>query len=603
MACPGAQAGGKKRKPITMNPDFETDEYVDPDEQQVQAGHDEMDALMDQYLDRMAEPVRTTGQLIKVPIVAFHEKHAAVDVGDKAEGIIDIAELKDETGQLRYKQGDVIEAIIKGHDEETGNIILSHAEARRRVAFDAVKASLETGKTITGRVVRVVKGGLIVDIGTTAFLPASQIDRRRIENFEEWVGQTVECVVIEFAPEKRRIILSRRKVVEAAEAQQRAEMMSRLQVGQIVEGTVKRIVEFGVFVDFNGVDALIPRSEISWHRMARAEDYLKPGETIRVKIIDVEPTTGKVTLSRRKLEPDPWDSAAERYPVGTQVEGEVVSITSYGAFVRLAEGLDGMVHISDMAWDSGGKQPGSYVAIGQKLGVQVLNVDAAQKRISLGLKQLVADPWSALEVDYPPMTRFKGKVTGLTKYGAFVELVPGIEGMVHVSDFSWDQKVQHPRDKVAKGDEIEVCVLKIDTAQRRISLGIKQLSESPIMQYSRAHRVNEVVEGEIQSLTEFGAFIALAEGVEGFIHVSQLDKGRVESPAKSFKVGEKLQAEITKIDLHAGKVNLSRRQLLKREEKQTIATYMNKRSSKGGGTNLGELLSELPLDEDLTKSS
>ncbi|MBI1784407.1 S1 RNA-binding domain-containing protein [Candidatus Sumerlaeota bacterium] len=455
---------------------------------------------------------------------------------------------------------------------------------------------------VTGRVVRVVKGGLIVDVGTTAFLPSSQVDQRRIENFDEWVGQTVECLVLEFVPEKRRIVLSRRKLLDQRDAEKREQLMKKISLGQVIEGTVKRLVEFGAFVDIGGIDGLIPRSEISWHRMAKPADYLKAGDTVPVKVIDIDASNGKITLSRRQMQPDPWNRAAAQFPAGTMIEGEVVSLTNYGAFVRLGEGLDGMIHISDMAWDSGGKQPSAYVAAGQRVQAQVLNVDTANRRISLGLKQLSADPWSELEVKYPPMTRIKGKVTGLTKYGAFVEIESGIEGMVHVSDFSWDQRVNHPREKVNKGDEIEVCILKIDSVQRRISLGVKQLTLSPIMQFSHQHRQGECIEGEIVNVTEFGVFMKLAEGIEGFVHVSQLDTGRVDSPTKTFQIGQSLRAEITKIDLQAGKVNLSRRQLLKREEKQTIASYMGKKAARSGGTNLGELLSELPLDEDFSKS-
>lgn len=579
------------------------DEYTDPDDQtQPQAaGADEMDALMDQYLNRMGD-TRSVGQVVNVPIVAIHEGHAMVDVGDKAEGMVDIRDLQDIEGNLVYKVGDFIDAIVKGTDQDTGLVMLSHAEARRRKATEAIQAAIKNNTPIKGKIVRVVKGGLIVDIGTTAFLPASQIDRKRIENFEEWIGREVEGYVIEFVPEKRRIILSRRKVLEEQEGARRTEVLQAINPGETRDGVVKRLVDFGAFVDLGGIDGLIPRSEISWHRMGRPEDYLKVGETVQVKVLGVDPATGKITLSRKQLGEDPWARAAEKYPVGTVLEGEIVSVTNYGAFVRLEEGVDGMIHISDMSWDSTGKQPSAYVSVGSKVQATVIAADPSQRRISLGLKQLTQDPWTILPEKYPRMARIKGKVTGLTKYGAFVELEPGIEGMVHVSDFSWDQRVAHPRDQVNKGDEVEACVLNIDVEQRRISLGIKQLTLSPMTVYAQAHKAGQVVEGEVTSVTEFGAFLKLDEGIEGFIHVSQLDKGRVDAPQQAFQVGQKLEAEIMKIDQAQNRVNLSRRSLLKKEEKITNAKYMDKKKHTSGGVNLGELLSELPLDDELSKS-
>jgi len=573
------------------------DEYGDPVEM---AGQDEMDAMMNQYLDKMTASVGV-GQMLRVPLVAIHATHAMVDVGEKAEGMINIRELTDIEGNPLYKPGDVIEAIVKGQDEETGLLILSHSEAARRVALQRIEEAAKNNTPIKGRVSKVTKGGLLVEIGTTAFLPASQIDRKRIENFDEWVGQEVECYVIEFVPEKRRIILSRRKMMEETETARRNAIFENIKKGQTIEGTVKKLVEFGAFVDLGGIDGLVPRSEISWHRMAKPEEYLKVGETVPLKVIDADRESGKITLSRRQLQPDPWEHAVQAYALGAVCEGEVVSITNYGAFVRLEEGLDGMIHISDMAWDAQGKQPSNYLTVGQRVQVSILGVDPGNRRISLGLKQLTNDPWAEIPVRYPEMTRVKGKVTGITKYGAFIEIEPGIEGMIHVSDFAWEKRVNHPREMVNRGDEVEACVLKVDLDQRRISLGVKQLRESPIQLYSYQHKVGNVVEGEIVNVTEFGAFLRLTEGVEGFIHVSQLDKGRVDVPAQNFKPGQKVQAEITKIDLDSGKVSLSRRQFLKREEKEILSHYKKSTARSSAGTSLGELLSELVLDDDLPK--
>lgn len=571
------------------------DDYMEPGE--APDTQDELDVMMDQYLDQMSGDVNQ-GQLVTVPIIAIRGDHILVDVGEKSEGIINIKEFPTINGKLTVQVGDKIDVVVKGYDSESGLINLSHQEARRRRAMEIVRDALDNNHPVKGTVTRTVKGGLIVDIGTTAFLPASQIDLRRVENFEEWIGREVEGYIIEFVPEKRRIIVSRRKMLEEERERRRLAIIGKLSVGQNVEVAVKRIVEFGVFVDLDGLDGLIPRSEISWQRNAKAEDYMQVGDVIQAKIIEIDAGSGKVTLSRRQANVNPWDSAVDRYPAGSAVSGKVVSITSYGSFVRLEEGLDGMIHISDMAWDAAGKKPTDYISAGQEVSATVLSVDPIARRISLGLKQMTKDPWEEMEAKYPKGTRIKGQVTGLTKYGAFVELEPGVEGMVHISDFSWEKRVSQPRDVVKKGDEIEACVLEIDRGRRRISLGVKQLSESPIERYLMQIATGDVVEGEVTNLTEFGAFVKLADGVEGFMHVSQLDRERVQSPSECLTVGERITAKITKIETDSGKISLSRRAMLKEQERKTVAQYM-KRKESSSLLSMGDLLGDIVLEDDL----
>jgi small subunit ribosomal protein S1 len=572
------------------------DEYLEPGEEESSSEHQEMDALMDQYLSSMTQAAQA-GQHLKVPILAIQSDSVLVDVGSKAEGIVPKQDFHAEGGEFPYKVGDEIDVVVKGQDAETGLIILSHAEARRHAAVREVEEALASGKVLTGRVVRAVKGGLIVDIGTTAFLPASQIDLRRVENFEGWVGRDIECVVLEYAPSKRRIIVSRRKLLEDQRAAKRDALLSRLEVGQTLQARVKRLVDFGAFVDLGGVDGLIPRAEISWQRTAKPEDYLKVDDAIQVMVMQIETETGKITLSRRRLTPDPWETACERFLVGRQVEGSIVALTNYGAFVRIEEGLDGMIHIKDIAWDSDGKKPSDYLTVGQQVSATVLDINPETKRIALGLKQQTEDPWRDVPGRYPEGSRIKGVVTGLNKYGAFVELEPGIKGMVHVSDFSWEKRINQPRDVVSKGQEIEACVLSVDAEKRRISLGVKQLQESPVRAFSQQHKVGDPVEGEVIEVTEFGVYLKLDEALRGFIHVSQLDRSRVESPASVFKVGDQVKAEILKINPDSNEVKLSRRHLLKREEKRDTKAYM--KSSEPGGHRLGELLAELSLEDDL----
>ena len=570
------------------------DDYLDPGDEAPEA-IEAMDSMMDQYLDALSGDV-SQGQLTEVPVVGIKKDHVLVDVGEKSEGMIDIRDFPMIDGKPQVKVGDVIEAVVRGFDHESGLITLSHAEARRRKAFVAVREALESKAPVKGIVTRTVKGGLILDIGTTAFLPASQIDLRRVDNFDEWIGREVEGIVIEFVPEKRRIIVSRRRLLEDRRESERKERLTRLDLGAVLNVTVKRLVDFGAFVELGGVDGLIPRSEISWQRNGKPEDFLTEGEELQAKVIEINPESGKITLSRRQVLGDPWENAPDKYTIGSTISGSIVSLTNYGAFVRIAEGLDGMIHVSDMSWDSAMRRPADFVAPGQEVTASVLGVDSENRRISLGLKQLTKDPWEDVATKYPKGTKIAGKVSGLTKYGAFVELEPGIEGMVHVSDFSWEKRISKPRDVVKRGDDVEAVVLEIDPARRRISLGVKQLSENPWQQLARDYKIGETVEGPVLSVNEFGVVVKIGDNAEGFMHVSQMDAERVDTPAALMKVGDTVSAKITRIDPETGKISLSRKQMLKDEEKSTIKQYM-KRKESGSINSLGELFGDIVLED------
>jgi small subunit ribosomal protein S1 len=589
------QTEQKQEIPSTI--EDQGDEYLEPGETPASA---EMDALMDQYLDQMPSDVNQ-GQTMTVTVVAIKEDGVLVDLGEKSEGFVPLRDFPVVDDKPKVAPGDQIEVVVKGHDSTTGLINLSHREAVRRRSWRTAEEAFNKKTVLKGTVTRTVKGGLILDIGTTAFLPASQIDLHRVNDFEAWIGREVEGYVIEFAPAKRRIILSRRRLLEEQRESERRERFGCLSVNQELEVTVKRLVDFGAFVDLGGVDGLIPRSEISWQRNARPEDFLKADEKLTVRVIEVNLEANKVTLSRRQMRPNPWESAPERYPVGSTVAGTVVSLTSYGAFVRLEEGLDGMVHITDMGWDSAGRKPSDFVQPGGEVQAQVLAIDCKAHRISLGLKQLTRDPWEDIEARYPKGKQIEGPVTGLTKYGAFVELETGIDGMVHVSDFSWDKRVSQPRDMVKKGDRIDACVLEVDRERRRISLGVKQMSESPFERFAKDHKNGDIVEGTVVNTTEFGVFVKLPSGVEGFMHVSQIDQQRVDNPADIFKPGEKVIAKITKIEEQSGKVSLSRKQMLKQQEKKTVQNYM-RFNDMGSLNSMGELLSDLRLGDDPPKT-
>ncbi len=602
---PDSSQGAESAPEATARPSHapmipDPDEYVDPDQVQ-ELDNREMDAMMDQYLDQMSSSL-SEGQLLSVTVIAIKADHVLVDVGDKSEGMIDLHELPSHEGSVTVKVGDVIDAVVKGSDAESGLVTLSYREAQRRRAMDMIEEAVKNETPVKGVITRTVKGGLIIDIGTTAFLPGSQIDLRRVENFESWVGREVEGLIIEYAPEKRRIILSRRKLLEGQREKQRHALLDSFKVGQLMDVTVKRVVNFGVFVDLGGIDGLIPRSEISWQRNAQPEDFLKEGDPLQVHVIEIQPQSGKITLSRRKARENPWDNVAERYPVDTHVTGPVVSITSYGAFVRLDEGMDGMIHISDMAWDASGKKPGDFVEVGQELNAVVLSVDADAHRMSLGLKQLGEDPWLEVAQRYSKGNLVKGKVTGLTRYGAFLELEEGLEGMIHVSDFTWDKRINQPRQATSLGEELEAVVLDVDTDRRRIALGVKQLTDNPVQGFLAGHKIGDVVEGEVVNVTEFGAFINLAPGLEGFMHISQFDRDRIENLADVVKVGERLEAKITRIDPGSDKISLSRRQMMKEQDRKVVASYM-KRNDRAALNNMGELFGEINLLDDLPPGS
>ncbi len=571
------------------------DEYFDPSE--VESAPDEMDAMMDQFLDQMTPNVKR-GQLIRVPVVAVKSDGILLDVGDKSEGFVPLREVEDGRGDVTVQVGDVLEVIIKNQDPETGLIGLSYLEAKRRKAWQHAEDCFKNKKPINGKIIRTVKGGVILDIGTTAFLPASQVDLMRIEDFEELIGREVQGYVIEFEPDKRRIIVSRRALLEEERDKIRGEILGKLELGQELDVNVKRLVNFGAFVDVQGLDGLIPRSEISWQRSARPEEYLTVGETVRIRIVEIDRKKGKITLSRKQAMSDPWPAAEADYSIGSRVSGRVVSITNYGAFVRLREGLDGMVHISDMAWDSHGRKPSDFVETGDEVEVQVLALDLSERRISLGMKQLVPDSWSEMIERYPKGSRFKGKVTGLTRFGAFVELESGVEGMVHISDFSWEKRIEHPKDVVSSGDEIEVCILSVDLEKRRVSLGVKQLVKSPMEKFRKSFKAGDLVEGKVVRVSDQGAFIQLAEGVEGFMHVSQIDTDRVENPADILKEGETVRSKVTKIE-RGNKIALSRKAMLKAQEKKTISTYMRSGSTEDSLLNMGELLEDLQIEDEL----
>ncbi len=520
------------------------------------------EALLEEHLPPAGEEA-PGGELTEVTVVNIRAEGVDVDAGAKAEAFIPIDEFVKIGDKVLVEVGQRIPVVLYSAGRGDGTPRLSHREARHRLAREVVAKAHEEKRPLKGRVIGVVKGGIMLDVGLPCFMPASQIDLFKIPDLNSLLHEEMEAYVIEYDQKRHRAVLSRRQLLfERREAERRA-VIEKLQVGGTVTGKVKSALEFGVFVDLGGIDGFIPREEVSYDRGTPPSRIVKPGESITVVITRVDPASGKVTLSRKRVAPDPWENIEARYKVGEIAQGTVVSIQQYGAFVHLEEGVTGMVHASDMSWSLGSKKPTDYVSVGQSITAQVLEVDREKRRISLGLKQIAGDPWSAVEEKYPVGSRVSGTITSLTNYGAFVKIDETLEGMIHVSDIVWDRRLNHPKDVLKVGDQVEAVVLKADAENRRLSLGIKQLAESPYDTYQRNHPVGDVVSGKVTRFAPFGAFVELAEGLEGLIHISQIDVMRVELPEKALQLGQEIEVKILKYEPKTRKISLSRREVLR----------------------------------------
>jgi small subunit ribosomal protein S1 len=552
-----------------------------------------LEEMMRAALEEMPEDTRIApGEIREVSVVDIVGESVFVDIGDKAEGVIPLSEFLDSEGKVSIQPGQVIPVEIRGYDSEAGQMQVSHKSAVARLSIARVEEAAEKKIPLVGRVTQVVKGGLIVDVGLPAFMPASQTDLHRVEDLSEFVGKRVEVLVIEFNRPRKRAVVSRRQFLEMQRKEARQNLLEGIKELDVLEGKVKNIKEFGVFVDLGGVDGFIPREEVSYDRGASPDQFFKVGDELKVQVIRLDPSSERITLSRKRLGTDPWKDAESRFPVGARIRGKVVSLTHYGAFVQVEEGITGMIHATDMSWSTKtNKKPSDYVNEGDIVEAQVLEIDSQKRRMSLGLKQITMDPWVEVESKFPAGERVKGPVTSLTNYGAFVRLDEHIEGMIHVSDMAWDKHVPHPNKVLKVGQDVECVVLKADPLQRRVSLGIKQLTESPFEQFQRAHPVGSIITGEVTRVVPFGAFVKLPGGIEGLLHVSQFEEQRVEKPEQVLKPGEQVSCKVTRIDVRAEKISLSRKEALKQLDRELVKQYLH--SDVSGGTSLGEALQQV----------
>jgi small subunit ribosomal protein S1 len=538
---------------------------------------EEYERLLDMYdvsFKNFAE-----GEVVKGVVLRVTESEVIVDVGYKSEGVIPIEEFRDETGKIVVKQGETVDVLLEKTEDREGYVVLSKEKAEKMKVWDDVERAYQERRVVTGRVIERVKGGLAVDIGVRAFLPGSQVDIRPVRNLDSLKGQEIRMRVIKVNKKRGNIVLSRKAVLEEENAERKHQTLETLEEGKVLMGTVKNITEYGAFVDLGGIDGLLHITDMSWGRVNHPNEVLNVGDEIKVVVLKFDRESERVSLGYKQLQADPWTTATLKYPAGVRIKGKVVSITDYGAFIELEQGIEGLIHVSEMSWSKKVKHPSKILVVGQEVECQVLGIDQEAHRISLGLKQVESNPWMQLVEKYPVSSKIKGKVRNLTEFGAFVEVEEGIDGLIHISDLSWTKRIKHPSELLKKGDVVEAIVLNIDAENQRLSLGLKQLATDIWDEFFSHHKVGDIVEGKIVRLTNFGAFVELAEGIEGLVHVSELDEKRIEKPEEHFKPGDTYPMKIIKVQEGEKKIGLSLKAVKQDESQRDLASYRESQPS------------------------
>ncbi|PWT89079.1 MAG: 30S ribosomal protein S1 [Acidobacteria bacterium] len=513
------------------------------------------------------------GEIIRGRVIKITESGVIVDVGHKSEGIVPLQEFVGHDGKVRVKPGDEISVLLDQDENTDGYMVLSREKAERIQVWDTIETAYRDNSVLTGRVIEKVKGGLSVDIGVRAFLPGSQVDIKPVRNLDHFVNQEIRCRILKLDQKKGNIVLSRKVVVEEELDSRRKEVTDALQSGKKVKGNVKNITEYGAFVDLGGLDGLIHITDMSWGRINHPNELFNVGDQVEVMVLSYDPENNRVSLGYKQCQADPWLSVEEKYPAGSRVKGKVINLADYGAFVELERGVEGLIHVSEMSWSEKVKHPSKIVSVGNWVDAVVLNIDSANKRISLGLKQTEPNPWMLLKDKYPVGSIVNGKVKNITDFGVFIEVEEGIHGLIHVSDLGWSKRPKDPSEYVKKGERIDVRVLEIDPVKQRLSLGLKQLQPDIWSEFFRKHKIGDNTEGKIVNLTTYGAFVEVEEGIEGLIHVSEMGTERVENPQELFKIGDTVKAKIIKMDQNEKKIGLSIKELQIEEERLIIESY------------------------------
>jgi small subunit ribosomal protein S1 len=530
-------------------------------------------------------------KVVSGTVIKQTDKHLVVDVGLKSEGLVPIEQVLDHTGAVKFQPGEVIEVVIE-REEPEGGYLVSYEKAQRLRVWDTIEKHANDKTPMMGTVVSRVKGGLTVDIGLKAFLPGSQLEIRPVRNLDGYLGQQIEVRVIKLNKKRGNVVVSRKEILEEEQNAKRSTTLEHLGEGAILTGTVKNLTDYGAFVDLGGIDGLLHITDMSWGRLTHPRDLVNVGDEIQVKVLKFDKDKQRVSLGFKQLTPDPWLDASERYPVGAHVHGRILSVTDYGAFVELEQGIEGLVHLSEMTWSKRLKHPSKLVKPGDEVDTVVLSVNPADRRISLGMKQLMENPWENLTERYPAGTVVEGRVRNLTDFGAFIEIEDGIDGLVHVSNLSWTKRVKHPSEIVKKGEKVKAVVLGVEPQNRRLSLGIKQLQPDVWESFFATHRVGDVVHGKVLRTAQFGAFVEIAEGVEGLCHISEASEQPGE-PSK-LEAGQEHDFKIIKINVEEKKVGLSLRAVsgheASRAQVESYKEHAHKQPVSSSTTTLGDLI-------------
>ncbi len=547
-----------------------------------------MENLMDMYEEsfkRFEEGEVVTGRIISVD-----KDHVLVDIGYKSEGQIRIHEFKDEKGVVNAEVGDKVEVMVEWWDDEEERVVLSKEKAKNVKVWEDIKKSYDEEGTIDGVITSRVKGGFSVDIGVQAFLPGSQADLRPIRNLDDLVGNAYKFKILKYNRKRSNIVLSRRVILEEERETLRTATLAVIEEGKILDGIVKNITEYGVFVDLGGVDGLLHITDISWGRVKHPSELFTIGDEIKVKVLNFDIAKERVSLGMKQLTPDPWTTAAEKYAVGSRVTGKVVSLTDYGAFVELEEGIEGLIHVSEMSWTRKIRHPSKVVSVSEMVEAIVLDIKPDNRRISLGMKQVVPNPWDVVSEKYPVGTTIEGKIKNITDFGLFIGIDEGIDGLVHISDISWTKRIKHPSEVYKKGDTVQAIVLDIDKENERFSLGVKQLQSDPWDTVAERYEVGKEITGTITNLTDFGIFVELEEGIEGLVHVSEISKEKIKTPVGKFEVGDLLTAKVMNINTNERRIGLSIKRLEMDDEQGLLSEYVN--NMRPATSTFGEILRE-----------
>jgi small subunit ribosomal protein S1 len=559
--------------------------HADDDDEPRASGDVDFGQLLDQFEQEQAS--LQEGEVVRGTVVGISERGVVIDFGYKSEGIVNPAEFT-ENGVLAVKAGDEVDVLVKNMETSDGLPILSRADAVRMKAWDELEKCFRDGTNIKGRVMERIKGGLRVDIdGIGAFLPGSQVDVRPVRNLDSLRNQEIEAKVIKLNRKRSNVVLSRKAVLEEENAGRKGQTLGHIEEDIVVEGQIKNLTDYGAFVDLGGVDGLLHVTDMSWGRLQNPAELFRVGDNIQVKVLKFDRDRERVSLGYKQLLPDPWSSVEERFPVGARVPGHIASVADYGAFVELENGVEGLVHVSEMSWSKRVKHPSKLVNPGDAVEVEVLSVDPKARRISLGMKQIQDNPWQTLHERYQVGTRVHGKVRNLTDFGAFIEIEDGVDGLVHVSDISWSRRIKHPSDVLKKGQEIDAIITSIDADNRRLSLSIKDLEPNAWDRFVNEHKPGDVVKGKIARFANFGAFVELDDGLEGLCHISELSDDRVEKPEDVVQLGQEMEFKILRIDSESNKIGLSARSAGKDEPIVDTKVYSSQAGS--GMASLGEL--------------